>query len=504
MLNFNRTLKFGRLIETIVFIVGFCVMSLEIISSRVLAPYLGTSVIAWTAIIGMILLSLSTGYFFGGKYADRKASEKRLGLILILASLYLFIFTLFNVDIFTFLANSIKDLRVLSLASTAVFLFPTNALLGAVAPYSIRLKLNSLKKTGRTAGNLYALSTLGSILGTFLTGYYLIAGFGIFKILVGISIVLFISSLFLVLKRGGGNIWLLLVLAILVVTGVFSKGESLGVYDISGFYNRIILETGIRNNRPVLILNTGRVGFKDGYEGIMFTDVDNDLVAQYTKYYRLADYFNPNLKTALMLGGGTYSYPKDFLKRNSKATLDVVEEDPMITAVAKDFFNLKDSNRLNIYHEEGRYYMENNSKKYDAIFLDLFKSDSSVPFQASTLEFLQDVNGSLSENGVVISNIASSVLGDNGKFLRAEYRTYKQIFPKVYLFLVNRPEDYYDVQNIMLVAFKSGKATFDPNADMETKSLLETMYKGQVPYDEPVLTDDYAPVESYLVLRQVK
>jgi hypothetical protein len=87
----------------------------------------------------------------------------------------------------------------------------------------------------------------------------------------------------------------------------------------------------------------------------MFLDVDSDLVYPYSKYYRLADFFNPHIKNALMIGGGAYSYPKDFLKKHPEARLDVVEIDPGVTALAQQYFNLKPSAQLHIYHEDGRF-----------------------------------------------------------------------------------------------------------------------------------------------------
>lgn len=490
------------LIETVVFIVGFCIMSLEIIASRVLAPYLGTSIIAWTSIIGMILTSLSAGYFLGGRYADKKATKERLGIVLVFASLYIFIFALFRTSILSFLTSIFKDLKTLSFIASGVFLFIPNFLLGAVSPYAVRLKLHTIKETGRTMGNLYAISTLGSILGTFFTGYFLISNFKISKILVGICVVLVISSflLFKDTKKNVNKLFLLILIVVMVTFGLSWKPRGLGIYDVSSFYNRIIVQNKVINDKPALILNTSRVNLDDGYEGGMYLGSD-DLAIEYTKYYRLAFYFNPKIEDALMIGGGPYSYPKDFLKRHPNSYLDVVEQDPKITQVAKDFFGLKENDHLNIYTQEGRRFMDRNNKNYDAVLLDIFNSDSSVPFQTSTREFLEKVSSSLNDNGVVVSNVASSLLGDKGKFFRAEYRTFKEVFPKVYVFLVSKPNDYYAVQNIMIVALKGNLNVPLSGADGKTLSMLKTRYTGNVPHDMPVLTDDFAPVESYLVLR---
>lgn len=494
----------GRsIVELIVFVVGFCIMSLEIVSSRVLAPYIGTSIISWTSIIGMILFSLSLGYFLGGKYADRGATKAKLAYILIISAIYLFVFSLFNTDTLSFVSKKIPDLRILSLVSTGLFLFVPNLLLGAVSPYCVRLKLKDINKSGRLTGNLYAISTGGSIVGTFLTGFYFISFLGILKILITISILLVISAFLLILdsKSMRAKVFILLLLALFLTTLFKGEGKHLGIYDVSSFYNRIIVEKRIFADRPILALNTSRINYKDGFQGGIFTDGGGGFVAKYNNYYYLAEYFNPGLKNALAIGGGAYAFPMDFLKRNKNASLDVVEEDAKITDVARSFFGLKDNPRLTIYNQEGRYFIENNRKKYDAIFLDIYQSDSTVSFQTSTVEFVQKLRSSLSDNGIVIMNIASSILGRNGKFLRAEYWTYKNVFNDVYIFPVTKPNDYYHTQNVILIAFKSEvkKSLNDDNAwEVE---LLKTRYTSEIPRDTPILTDNFAPVESYLVER---
>jgi predicted membrane-bound spermidine synthase len=184
-------------LEIIVFICGAVVMAFEIIGSRMLGPYVGTSIFVWTGIIGVILLCLSLGYYFGGKIADRKPEFKLLAMIILFAGLFIGISTLIKDGLLSMLLNVFSNVKLISLlASFTLFSIPS-VLLGMVSPFAARLKIKTLDKSGSAVGNLYAISTLGSITGTFLAGFYLIPSFGVTSILYLLAIILVLSALLL-------------------------------------------------------------------------------------------------------------------------------------------------------------------------------------------------------------------------------------------------------------------------------------------------------------------
>jgi spermidine synthase len=198
-----------------------------------------------------------------------------------------------------------------------------------------------------------------------------------------------------------------------------------------------------------------------------------------------------------MIGGAGYSYPKDYLKKFPDARLDVIEIDPMLTELAKRYFNLKDDKRLVIYHEDGRTFLNRTKKKYDVIFGDAFTSYYALPYQLTTRETVQKMYEMLNDDGVILINIISSIEGEKGKFLRAEYATFKTVFPQVYLFPVNEFNDGSKVQNIMLIALKSKQKPAFRNNDPELNKYLQHLWKTEIKKDVPILTDDYAPVDAY-------
>lgn len=488
------------ILEIIVFICGAVVMILELVGSRVLAPYVGTSIIVWTSLIGIILGSLSLGYWWGGKIADKKQDYKTFSFIIFIPAIYIGLITFLKSIVLDFLQSTITSIHIGATISTLILFAPPSVLLGMVSPYAVRLKIKDLNSSGTTVGSLYAISTIGSIAGTFLAGFFLIAYFGSTNILLILSIVLIIVSFIAYLK----NIPLLKIVILLsLVAGIVALNsyaaflKKQGYIDVDTQYNRILIyeNSDDKTNRPILSMITN----PRETQSSMFLDEDNDLVIDYTKYYRLARHFNSDIKHSLMIGGAGYSYPKDYLNKFTTAKIDVVEIDPMLTELARKYFNLKDDKRLTIYHEDGRTFLNKTKNKYDAIFGDAFSSLYSIPYQLTTKETVKKMHNILNDGGVVLVNIISAIEGEEGEFLKAEYATFKTVFPQVYLFPVKDVNDGLLVQNIMLVALKTKqKPTFKSN-DPELNDYLKHLWKREIKKDIPLLTDDYAPVDNYIV-----
>ena len=356
--------------------------------------------------------------------------------------------------------------------------------------------MKDVATSGATVGALYAISTVGSIVGTFAAGFILIAFFGstnILLVLAGVQLLLSVIAYRVAWKRAGA------VMLFLIASAFFAQWFSVafakfGLVEIDTPYNHLQIYDGVdrANGRPIRILKIGHE-----QSSAIYLDGD-DLVFDYTKFYRMAAHFNPNINTALMIGGGAYTYSKDFLTQFPRSTMDVVEIDPALKQIATKYFKFFETPRLNIIHEDGRTFLNKNTKKYDVIYGDAFKS-YSPPFQLSTKEAVEKMYDSLTDNGVAIINIISSVDGEAGKFLRAEYATFSYVFPQVYLFPVTDSNDGELVQNIMLVALKSNKEISWSSNDLETRIYLSHRWERNLPSDMEVLTDEYAPVENYMI-----
>ncbi|HLC93589.1 MAG TPA: fused MFS/spermidine synthase [Patescibacteria group bacterium] len=487
-------------LETIIFLSGAVVMILEIVGSRVLAPGLGSSTFIWTSLIGVILGSLSLGYWLGGRLADQNASYKTLSEILFISGIAVFVLNLIKTPILVTFSD-LSDLRSASLITGILLFAPSSILLGMVSPYTVRLKLNDLNTSGTTVGTLYALSTLGSIFGTFLAGYILISFLGTSRIIAVLSVALIALSLAAENKTKTALKILAFVVAVAsiwFITLLQTYDISRGYIDVDTEYSRVILFNSYLSDRPVRNMSLNKQS-----SSAMFLDGD-DLVFEYTKYYNLGEHFKPGFKSALMIGGAAYSYPKEFLKRYPEATLDVVEIDPQVTDLAKTFFNLKTDPRLAVYHEDGRTFLNKNSKEYDVIYGDAFSSMFTIPYHLTTVEAVDQMYRSLNNNGVVLVNIISAITGEKGRFLQAEYNTFTKVFPAVYVFRVkNTPKS--EPQNLMLVALKNPikHSLISDNPELNVYLQMAWTPSEKEPIGNLILTDEYAPVE-YLTMKMLK
>lgn len=183
------------LIKIIVFTCGALVMSFEMLGSRVLAPNFGNSIFVWGSLISTFLAGLAAGYYLGGKIADFSPSIKKLGFIIILAGLLLITFPLYGTAISDWIFEKDIGIRLSPLIASMILFFAPSVFLGAVSPYTVKLMICSLHTSGRTVGTLYALSTLGSILGTLLTSFYLITIAGVKTLIMLHGALLIIISL---------------------------------------------------------------------------------------------------------------------------------------------------------------------------------------------------------------------------------------------------------------------------------------------------------------------
>ena len=200
----------------------------------------------------------------------------------------------------------------------------------------------------------------------------------------------------------------------------------------------------------------------------------------------------------LLLGGGAYSFPRHMLATHPTAEIDVVELDPGVTRLAEEHFGLIPDQRLRIFHEDARTFLNRNTQKYDAIFGDIFNAHYAVPFHVVTRETAQRIHDALSDDGVAIVNIITAISGKKGRFLRAVRATYADVFPTVALFPLGSPNDTEGVQNVMLVAKKNGPLPEALPRDHELALFVSRKLATPLADDVPILTDEFAPVERYV------
>ena len=478
-----------------VFVCGAAVMVIELAGARVLAPFAGTSLYVWTSLVGVVLAGLSVGYWWGGMLADRRPDARLLSLLLFMAAASVGITAVAKDRVLILLQSRVDGPGALALCASLALFAPANMVLGMVSPLAARLTIRDTQSAGTTVGTLYALSALGSITGTFLAGFVLIPFFGCARLLLLTSAAL--GALSLAIAGGRRACARVAVLLALLAVGraVPGGGRAGAVLDVDTPYNRVWVyrDSHEETGRPILSLSTDPYG----QESAIYLD-GNDLVFDYMKFFRLIERFAPGFRSALMIGGGAYAYPGEFLRRYPDARIDVVEIDPMLTDISRNYFNLRDDPRLAVVHEDGRTFLNRGGAGYDVIIVDAFRDANCLPFHLATVEAVRRMRARLTAGGAVLVNIIGAIEGADGRFTRAEYATYAEVFPRVLLFPVDDPGDGRAAQNIILAALDSPRDPAAGGSDEEMDRFLRHLWTGGVTADVPVLTDDRSPVEYYL------
>lgn len=481
------------LLEITTFIAGATGMIIELVASRILSPYLGNSNLIWTCIIGMMLAFMSLGYFIGGKLSDKHPKRNLLSLFLLNSATFISLIPMIEIYAIEPISKINFSLPLLAIiCSTITFGIPS-MFLATASPFAVKLKDKDLEEIGGVSGRMSALSTIGSIVGTFLAGFVLIPKLGVKNIILLVVIVLVILSYLIYedkdIKYTLKTIATLVILVSLVLVGkkMFLQKHEDMILDTDSEYSRIWIKKFTNNSGKEY--NTLEVD--TGYESI--ASGEKNLTAEYLKYYDLFNYYQENTENVLMIGGAAYTYPSYFLEQYKDKKIDVVEIDSKMTELAEKYFDLNTQNKnLNIYHEDGRRYINTTQNKYDCILIDAFKG-LNVPFQLTTEEALIQAKRNLNENGIVITNTISALDGKNANFIKYEYATYKKVFKDVKIFKVqNGMFNDDELQNLILVGFK-GNVIEKNDEYNKYKNLLKNEVL-DFSSDKNVVTDEFCPV----------
>ena len=479
------------ILEITVFICGAIGMILELIAARVLSPYVGSSNLIWTTIIGIMLTSMSLGYWIGGKKADKNPNKDSLSDFILLGAITASLIPLFETIVVKQLSNISDNLVLVAMASATIVFGIPSFVLATVSPFAVKLVDKEYINVGEVSGRISSLSTIGSIVGTFLGGFFLIPTFGTRTIIFGVVIVLLMLSILLHEKKDKKYFLLIAVIVISIIgfqaigKVVFDRKNSDIIKDVDSEYSRIFVKQVAAKGTTYKTLQVD-----DGLESYI-DEKTGKMGAEYLYYYNLTNYYLKNNKSTLMIGGAAYTYPTYYLNNFKDKTIDVSEIDEKMTKLATSEFSLNTDNpRLHIYHQDGRSFLNKTTNKYDVILIDAFKG-TNAPFELTTYEAMENAKKSLNDNGMVITNIISSVTGSESKFINYEYSTYKKVFDDVKVFKVNKINDNTR-QNLILIGFKGNKEV-DETVYEQYKNLLDNELK-DFSSNTGISTDNYAPI----------
>ncbi|MFB6105113.1 MAG: spermidine synthase [Halobacteriaceae archaeon] len=486
--------------EVAVFISGVASIGLEILAGRIVAPEFGNSIYVWGSIIGVVLSALGLGYHLGGRSAPTRASRNAIAGAFLQATLFVVVLLIAGDAILQTFDALPLPARFAPLPPIAFLFGPPVFVLGFISPYAA--ELSRAPTAGSASGRVYALGTLGSIVGSFATTFLLIPELSI-PVIEGVFGVVLLGGAAIVTDVTPRRVAQVLVLAVALLAAVTvgSYGLHVGgevVYETQTPYAhlQVVDEDGVRTL------------YLDGApQSAMYIDGRQGYPFEYSRYLHIPMLMQSDVDRVLFIGGGGFSTPSRYIAEYPNVTVDVVELDPAVIRVAKQYFDVPDSPRLNIYQGDGRNFLESTNRTYDVIVLDAYRKDR-VPFQLTTVEFMRLASNHLDSDGVLVANLISARSGAGSAFFRAEVKTMQRPFEHVYAFPTSETPL---LQNIEVVA--TNRELGYSMADLLARARARREYVGlnltaeirqYVPgtavdtSDVPVLTDEYAPVEQLL------
>lgn len=485
----------------VVFIASFCTMVIELVAGRIMAPYVGVSLYTWTSIIGVVLAGISIGAYIGGMLADRFPNPKTLGWLLFVSGLAALSISPMTEAVARLPLQTSLMMRILFV--TAVIFFIPSCLLGMISPVVVRLSLDRLERSGNVVGKIYAFSTLGSILGTFATGFFLITWMGTRNILLLMAVILILSA-----PVFGGAFFKKRVLVILfpilfvflwAIHGQAFKKQTDAYFFEETDYFTVQLKKVEKEGRVLeaVVLDNlihSFVDLKDphhlqyGYERIKA-----DLVAWHAAA-------NPEFR-ALIIGGGGYTFPHYLEVQYPRARIDVIEIDPRLTQISHKYLGLPSQTRIRTFNDDARWTLMNFQEKgvYDFIFGDAY-NDLSIPYHLTTKEFSDMLRSLLKPDGLLVANIIDHF--ETGIFLPSYIRTLTESFGKERVALVADAEFSRLGINTNIVA---ASLADHPWKEVEKTSAGRCFVMSPAEVSRTfaerkavVITDDYAPVDNLI------
>ncbi len=490
-------MKGNRLLYLTVFTVGISTLGAEIAAARLLAPFFGASTIVWANTIGVVLVALSVGYWYGGKLGDRYPDRAVLSKVVIGGAFLLTLIPFIAQPFFEVAISALDEIEagafVGSLFAVLILVAIPLAVLGTVSPWAIRLSVDEVENAGAVAGRLYAISTVGSLLGTMLSALVLIPFLGTQRTFVAFGVMLALVGA-LGLPRRFLIAPLIIAAALAIPVGTIKStedGEVLYEKDSEHQYIRVIEEP---DGDRLLELNEGQAVHSllradstltgdvwDGYLVLPFAGLDA-----------------PPERIAI-LGNAAGTTARSYGEYLPETEIDGVEIDPELEEVGNKYFDMDSNENLEVFSEDARPWLRRSEGGYDAIFVDAYRQPY-IPFYLATEEFFTLVRERLAPGGVLVVNAGHPEGNDDLEKVLG--RTISEAFPYVM-------RDPIEPTNTLLVASESELSadairagTEDLPTEVANLGATEASRFGELLAGGEVYTDDKAPVE-WLIDRSI-
>ena len=494
-----------------VFTSGMATLAIELSASRLLGNVFGTSNIVWANVIGLILLYLTIGYFIGGRWADRSPHYTTLFKIIIWGGFLSALVPIVARPVIQVAANAVVGaeaaLAIGSFVSILVLFSVPITLLGCVSPFAIRLAIQDPAKVGQISGQIYAIGTIGSLIGTFLPVLFLIPELGTFQTFLVFSTLLYVVGIVGLFIHSGIKaliwLWMPVVIAILSIWALdgplrspLDNQELL--YEDESAYNYIQVQETVDGYR-YLYLNEGQ-----GIHSIWHPT--EYLYSGTWDYFLSAPYFNappysPSAVQSLMvIGLAAGTIPRQYIEVYGNIPIDGVEIDGGIVEAAADFFDMNETMMpsLTVHVQDGRYILNQLDQRYSVVAIDAYRPPY-IPWHLTTVEFFQEVSEHLLPNGVVAINVGRTTT--DRRLVDAMTRTLSEVFPTIHA--VDVPNSfntilYATLQPTTLENLRTNTNNLPETTNPILATVLNNTLENSVPINtsDVVFIDNRAPVET--------
>ena len=482
-------------------IAGAVLMALEIVAFRIIGRSFGTALRETTTVIAVFMLVMSAGYFAGGRIGDRWPRAQSLCAVLIAAGLTILLVPQLDALLTDRIARTSWTAMHAFAATSVLFAIPT-FLLSAVSPIAVRLFAVSTTHSGSVAGSISALSTIGSVGGSVLTAFVLVDALGSMNLTVLLlgCVALALAAVVSLVTPSKGFRTVTIAVAVVAAAGVaLSASRHRSVPEAAG--SRILFQRDSQYHSVTVVERHGPardLWIDRTLQSRLFVNDPNLRALTYEEYKHVAKLARPEMRRILAIGLGGGTSVRQFTTFYPEMTAEVVEIDPLIVTAAERFFGVQQSDRLRIHVGDGRAYLRAATGPYDLVTIDAYtrgRYGSTIPAHLVTREFFTEVASKLSEQGIVHFH---SYAARDTRFSRSMYKTLAAVFPSVVILgdtelLASRvPIDTYKAGLVERAATIRARI---PGIDERIETLTATAPEVG---DVPVLTDDFAPVDTLL------
>lgn len=506
----TKTLS-NRFLYLTVFISGMTTLAVELSASRLLGNVFGTSNLVWANVIGLILLYLTVGYFIGGRWADRSPKATTLFQIILWGALLSALIPLVARPVLSTAAQAVVGaeaaLALGSFLSILILFSVPITLLGMVSPFVIRLAVSDVESSGKVAGQIYAISTLGSLLGTFLPVLFIIPELGTmrtFLLFAGILFTVAFVGLFRVNRKLAIRyVWMpviITLLALFLLNGPLRPPEanSTLLFEKESAYNYIQVQED-ENGYRYLYLNEGQGIHSQWHPTQVFYNRTWDFFLT-APYFNQPPYSPDNVESLLVIGLATGTVPRQYITVYGDIRIDGVEIDPVIIRAGEQYFDMNQISMpsLTSYAEDGRYILNQLDNTYTVIGIDAYRPPY-IPWHLTTVEFFQEIRDHLTDDGVMVINVGRT--DTDRRLVDALTNTLSYVFPSIHAMDVP-----YSFNTILVATVQETEAgnlleNLQTRSDRVDPALYDVLALGAsslVPTGESdiLFTDDRAPVET--------